>query len=147
MEIFKNSEWVVTDDSIEALAGDKGYWIEMDEIFRETSRDGIAYYTWPIQLAEKNWVAIPLFFEAFLSALRCRAKQTGLAIDEPMLARTYGRAIETALLIQQFEADCLRAERDGKIKKVMWLDELADCPAVKRYGECERATELFNSLP
>ena len=114
MEIFKNSEWVATDDCIEALAGDKSYWIEIDQVFEETERNGIAYYNLPIHLAEKEWVAIPLFFEVFVSALRYQAKRTGTPIDESMLARTYRKAIVLALLTQQYEADCMRAEGEGK---------------------------------
>ena len=70
-----------------SACGDKSYWIEIDQVFEETERNGIAYYNLPIHLAEKEWVAIPLFFEVFVSALRYQAKRTGTPIDESMLAR------------------------------------------------------------
>lgn len=109
MEIFKNSEWLVTQEGIEGIAKDKGYWIAIDRVFEETSRDRITYYDWPVHLAEKECVPVPEFLEAFDGAIRFAAIQTGLTIDEPMLARTYRKARTLELLTQQYETNSLRA--------------------------------------
>lgn len=94
MHIFKNSQWIVTHEGVEAPA-ECGYWIDMDRIGQITDRGGITYYDWPVHLAEKEWVVRPLFFEAFVHALRFHARQAGEPIDEAMLGRTYIIAIET----------------------------------------------------
>lgn len=94
MAIFKNSQWVVTCDGIESPA-EGGYWIEMYRVGQETSRGAVTYYDWPVHLAEKDWVNRPLFFEAFVHALRRYARQTGEPINEAMLGRTYIMAMET----------------------------------------------------
>lgn len=93
MEIHRNAQWVVTPEGVKAPT-EGGYWIDMGRIGRTTERRGISYYDCPICLAEKEWVDRPLFFEAFVFALRFHSRQTGEAIDEAMLGRSYIRAMD-----------------------------------------------------
>lgn len=93
MDTFRNAQWVVTDEGIEAPA-EGGYWIDIDRMSQETERQGNTYYDWPVHLAEKEWVDRPLFFEAFVHALCLACRRTGEPIDEAMLGRTYIAATE-----------------------------------------------------
>lgn len=145
MHIFRNAQWIVTHEGIEAPA-EGGYWIGMDRIGHTTERQGSEYYDWPLHLAEKNWVAIPLFLDAFVYALDFRTKANGHSIDWKMLKCTFDRAIEEALLTQQYEADSAVASREQGRNKVTWLHEFCAMPEVKRNAECREAIGRIHGL-
>ncbi len=116
MEILRNAQWVVTHDGVEAPA-EGGYWIDMERVMQITERSHGTFYDWPIHLAEKEWVNIALFLEAFLAAIRNFAKRDGVVIDEAMLAATRHEAFQRAWLTQQSEADHLRDVVEGKRRR------------------------------
>lgn len=64
---FINQNWAVTEHGIESLAVVR-YEIPADRIGE--LRDGCDAYDWPLHLAEKTWVALHDFLEAFEFALR-----------------------------------------------------------------------------
>lgn len=145
MEFLRNAQWVATDDGIEAISGDRGYWIEMERVMQVTERSHGTFYDWPIHLAEKEWVNIALFLEAFLHAIRNFAAREGVVIDEAMLAATRLEAFQQAWLTQQCEADRLRdvIDRKGRTGQLMTLRESQQSPEMKRYEESARAMEAI----
>jgi hypothetical protein len=60
---FRNEQWAVTDYGLECADG--SYPIEKRRL-PELRGD---VYDWPVHMAEKNWVNLPLFLEAFREAL------------------------------------------------------------------------------
>jgi len=70
--IFENEEWLVTESGLEHKT--TGYFIERESLANRRS-DGL--WTWPMQMAEKSWCAMPLFAEAFSCAASVYEIQTG----------------------------------------------------------------------
>jgi hypothetical protein len=64
--LYQNSQWSVTKSGIEARRPES-YFIEADRLDETTDRDQV-YYDWPVHLAEKDWVNLNLFGDAFLKA-------------------------------------------------------------------------------
>ena len=95
MTSYGNKQWIVTAEGIEAPR-EGGYWIGTLQLRQTTERDGVTYYDFPIHVAEKEWVDIFYFIEAFVYALRADARMSGEAIDETMLSRTIRRATAVA---------------------------------------------------
>jgi hypothetical protein len=70
--IFENAEWLVTENGLEHKT--TGYFIERESLANRRS-DGL--WTWPMQMAEKSWCAMPLFAEAFSRAASVYRVETG----------------------------------------------------------------------
>lgn len=98
MIIYQNSEWSVTDEGVEGIGDEKGYWIKLSRIADVTERNGSSYYGWPIHIAEKECVPVEPFITAFLAALRYFAGRVGLCINELMLECTLATARQIATL-------------------------------------------------
>jgi hypothetical protein len=70
--IFENEEWLVMEGGLEHKT--TGYFIERESLANRRS-DGL--WTWPMQMAEKSWCAMPPFAEAFFRAARLYDVETG----------------------------------------------------------------------
>jgi hypothetical protein len=70
--IFENEEWLVTESGLEHKT--TGYFIERESLANRRS-DGL--WTWPMQMAEKSWCAMPIFAEAFSRAASIYDVETG----------------------------------------------------------------------
>ena len=89
MTLFKNDQWVVLDDGMGPVETLPPYDIAMDRVFELTKRGAKQFYDWPVHMAEKTWVNVELFNEAFDYAIRYYAKVSGVPIDEDMLKASY----------------------------------------------------------
>lgn len=96
MTIFKNAHWQVLDDGVETIDPLPPYDFALDRVFETTSRSGVTYYDWPVHMAEKTWVDIGLFNEAFERAIRVEAEASGQAVDEARLERSYAESYRIA---------------------------------------------------
>ena len=76
-DLFANHQWQVTDFGMEAIVGSRTdimegetplYHIAAPRLLETTNRDRV-YYDWPVHMAEKTWVDIEEFLEAFANAL------------------------------------------------------------------------------
>lgn len=70
--VFENEEWLVTESGLEHKT--TGYFIERESLANRRS-DGL--WTWPMQMAEKSWCAMPVFAEAFSRAAFIYEVETG----------------------------------------------------------------------
>lgn len=96
MTIFENAQWKVLDDGVEAKTGFPGYDFAINRVFEITSRGAKTFYDWPIHMAEKIWVDLPLFIEAFEKAVRYYASTSGETVNEDMLKASYDEAYRVA---------------------------------------------------
>ena len=96
--IFKNSQWSVTDFGLEANRGAtlpniKGatptYEIAAKRLLESTTRGAAIFYDWPVHMAEKTWVDIEVFIEAFDAALKAHASQYKGNVDPEILRTSY----------------------------------------------------------
>ena len=101
---FKNEQWEVTEFGLEAIPGSKpksidgitvSYEIEAERLAETTDRER-AYYDWPVHMAEKTWVDIEAFIEAFANALDIHKMRYQDGIDLGMLEASYRKARQIA---------------------------------------------------
>jgi hypothetical protein len=76
---FKNNQWSVTRFGVEAVKPAPFYIIEASSLL-DIRDDG--FYMWPLQLADKTWVDLNAFIEAFDKALSIHH-----LIENPVLLR------------------------------------------------------------
>jgi hypothetical protein len=69
----KNHQWEVTQFGIESVRPAPEYPILKSRLTETTERGRATYYDWPIHLADKSWVDIEAFLEAFADALSTHA--------------------------------------------------------------------------
>jgi len=79
--MFRNSQWQVTEDGLEAPGRHSYYVIEarsLPGVDRTTDHytrsianvpEGADLYIWPMHMAAKTWIDMPAFIEAFDAAL------------------------------------------------------------------------------
>lgn len=80
--VFENAQWEVTEDYVKAKEGSQAPdgsmtgWYEFSvERLTETTNRERTYYDWPLHMAEKSWVNINLFIEAFGAALQAHKRR------------------------------------------------------------------------
>ena len=66
---FKNGQWAVTAYGLGTVKPEAPYGIDKKRLMEKTVRGGETYYDWPVHLAEKNWVDLNAFNEAYREAL------------------------------------------------------------------------------
>ena len=93
MEVFRNPQWLVTDEGIDRADGQSSYWIGIGRVFEHDDYPGPPkLYNWPPHMAKKIWVDVGMFNEAFEQAIRFQAERSGTIVDEAMLAAAYAEA-------------------------------------------------------
>jgi hypothetical protein len=91
--MFQNSQWVVDDKFIAPIEDDIDYHVPRERVFEVTTfHSSEPLYDWLPHMAEKRWVNIDAFIDAFQYALQLEAKKTGKAIDAEMLSRSIAKA-------------------------------------------------------
>jgi len=83
--LFSNLQWQVTRSWLEARKGQPYYPIEKKRLLKTCQYTGETLYDWPLHMAEKGWVNLGAFMEAFEFAVRHHYPQK---LDEDMLQRT-----------------------------------------------------------
>jgi hypothetical protein len=67
--IWANADWEVADDGL-ASRGPVKYFIPTSRLCELRSRKGVeGLASWPLQMADKSWVQIDTFLEAYQQAL------------------------------------------------------------------------------
>lgn len=88
MELFRNSQWAVTKSALKTVKPEVPYEIDISRLTETTNRSGTTYYDWPLHLAEKEWVQMAAFIEAFKKALDVHRGKYQPALDREMLDRS-----------------------------------------------------------
>jgi hypothetical protein len=93
---YKNAQWAVTEYGVEAIKDapirntfTSTYEIDALRLLEITTRGSTEFYDWPVHLAEKNWVDIDLFIDAFLVALEVHKAKLREQIDLAKLAASF----------------------------------------------------------
>lgn len=84
---FANSQWAVTAYGLECLERGAPYAAEGSRM--NETRPGSDLYDWPLHMAEKSWVDIEAFIQAFETALHRFCPKD---FDEKLFARTATQA-------------------------------------------------------
>ena len=89
-----NWQWAITDRALEAAGNATSdhiayvtseYTIEFDRLLETSERGGTPIYDWPAHMAEKEWVDIDAFNEAFVQAIRYWLGEELEGVDRAML--------------------------------------------------------------
>lgn len=92
MAIFSNKQWDVTDYGIEARKPEPTYEIDKTRLTETADRGYGELYDWPIHMAEKSWVNLEAFIEAFTQALMIHAGAYEPKADLELLKMSADRA-------------------------------------------------------
>jgi hypothetical protein len=87
--MFKNAQWDVTDYGLEVVKPLAPYEISADRLTETTERSGNTFYDWPVHMAEKTWVDIGAFNEAFEEALEEHKGRYSPRVDSTMLDASF----------------------------------------------------------
>ena len=85
-DLYRNHQWRVTKHGMESIKPAPTYEFEAKRLSETTDRSGAIYYDWPIHMAEKNWVDLDAFIDAFSRALDLHAGRYDPPKDGDMLA-------------------------------------------------------------
>jgi hypothetical protein len=92
----KNKQWAVTKRGLESVGNASPYRYRIDarEFLKRRGEGKFGDYDWPIHMAEKTWVDLGAFIEAFCLALQHHeGKYPGL-VDKNTLESSIRRALE-----------------------------------------------------
>jgi hypothetical protein len=100
----------VTDHGVESVRPSAPYYNFENSRLLETGNHGGEMYDWPVHLAEKTWVDIEAFIDAFVKALDLHAGSYREKVDAAMLSKSLAQARKAARRLakrrHQFD-DCL----------------------------------------
>ena len=87
MVLFKNAQWAVTDWGLEAVrpGAPCEYLISAHRLLERSGIGNGEFYDWPLHLAEKTWVDIDAFNEAFVEALKHHKGKYREEVNKKML--------------------------------------------------------------
>ena len=94
--MFKNAQWAVTDYGIETVKPEASYEIDAGRLTEMSERSNGTFYDWPVHMAEKEWVDIEAFNEAFAEALEEHEGRYSPEVDLALLAATFTEAYRIA---------------------------------------------------
>jgi hypothetical protein len=84
--LFENHQWQVTDYGMESAKPAPTYHFEGRRLL-ETQGAGMGeMYDWPVHMAEKTWVDVEAFIEAFTQALKLHSDKIGKVNDDMLRA-------------------------------------------------------------
>lgn len=95
MVLFKNSQWVVTDTHVQSVKPAPDYHFEIGRL-TEAERAPGETYDWPVHMAEKTWVDIEAFIEAFEQGLTIHTGKYKPPVDASILTATIVEARKEA---------------------------------------------------
>lgn len=92
---FRNAQWEVTRSGIVSRMGlaPGRFQIDSELLLASATIGGRQLYDWPLYLAQKRWVQLDLFFEAFRIALDVHVGRFPGAVDHEILEASFIEAI------------------------------------------------------
>jgi hypothetical protein len=91
--LFENHQWRVTAFGMESIEPAPTYELSAER-FLESNRGEL--YDWPVHMAEKSWIDIEAFIEAFTMALSLHAGKLKGPVDPAQLSATIAKAHQQA---------------------------------------------------
>ncbi len=90
--MFKNFQWAVTENGMDTVKPEVPYDFNAERLTETTDRANGTFYDWPVHMAEKTWVNVEAFNEAFKQALEFHKSRYSPAVDPKMLEATFKEA-------------------------------------------------------
>jgi hypothetical protein len=96
LAIFQNNQWSVTDYGVESVKPAPEYHFEAGRLLETGSAGREVMYDWPVQMADKTWVDIEAFIEAFTRAIEVHKGKYKGEVDPKMLSASISTARASA---------------------------------------------------
>ncbi len=87
-----NRQWAVTDYGMATVSPAPEYHLEAKRLLETGSAGREEMYHWPVHLAEKTWVDIEAFVQAFARAIEIHKRKYNGDVDPKMLSTSLGEA-------------------------------------------------------
>ena len=84
--LYQNHQWAVTDYGVESVKPAPTYHFSADRLLEEAGAGMGKLYDWPVHMAEKTWVDINAFNDAFTKAIELHAGRYKGTVDRAKLA-------------------------------------------------------------
>lgn len=84
---FKNDQWKVTEYGLESVkpGAPYEYYIEASRLLERGGAGNGTLYDWPVHMAEKTWIDLDAFIEAFKQGLEIHKKKYKGDVDPALL--------------------------------------------------------------
>jgi hypothetical protein len=92
--LFENCQWAVTHWGLESVkpGAPYAYNIAAERLLETGAAGGGKFYDWPIQMAEKTWINMGAFSEAFRRALEVHMGKYKGEVDQALLEESFKEA-------------------------------------------------------
>jgi hypothetical protein len=94
--LFENHQWQVTDYGVESIKPAPTYNFSADRLLETQGAGAGQFYDWPVHMAEKTWVDIEAFIEAFTQAVKPHAGKFKGSVDLAKFSASIAKAREEA---------------------------------------------------
>ena len=101
MTLFKNDQWAVTEEGLQSIkpGAPYEYYISADRLLEKGGAGRGEVYDWPLQLAEKTWVDLEAFIQAYRKAIEIHVGKYSGAVDQDLLELSIQKGREEAARI------------------------------------------------
>jgi hypothetical protein len=124
--LFENHQWQVTDFGVESIRPAPTYPIPADRLLE--ARWGRApVYSFPMQMAQKTWVDIEAFIEAFEKALQLLADRIEGSVDPEKLTASIAKARQEAMRRHSFSRSRSLADEFRSCMKAEGFEDFPFC--------------------
>jgi hypothetical protein len=90
--LFQNRQWAVTDYGVESVKPAPSYNFTAERLVETADYGAGDLYSWLVHMAEKTWVDIEAFIEAFTKALELHANKYSPRVDPDLLLKSLTQA-------------------------------------------------------
>lgn len=86
--VFKNHQFIVTDNGLETVKGAPPYWLTVDQLLDTRYEEGGEIYEHLADFGSKTWIVPEFFLEAFEAALLHHGARLVRPVDPMILERS-----------------------------------------------------------
>jgi len=92
--MFENNQWAVTDWGLQSVkpGAPYEYNIGAERLLEMNGSGRGQFYDWPVHMAEKNWIDMAAFSEAFRKALDLHKGKYRGSVDQKLLEASFAEA-------------------------------------------------------
>jgi hypothetical protein len=90
--LYKNDQWKVEEDGLRSIGLHADNFVEIGQLGQLEARGKRQYYIWPLHMAEKTWVDVEAFLDAFGKALEIHRAEIDPPINLELLSESSAEA-------------------------------------------------------
>jgi hypothetical protein len=94
--LYQNHQWAVTDYGVESVKPAPTYHFNAERLLEAAGAGMGKLYDWPVHMAEKSWVSIDAFNDAFVKAIEIHAGRYEGKVDQAKLTASIAKSRDEA---------------------------------------------------